>query len=66
MPNFGEWVISYGGTSATEFYTATAPYYAQQRREEHLEEKRKEAVKRKQEAEDRRKYPLFFLKGGIV
>lgn len=31
-----------------------------------LEEERKESAKRKQRAEDKVKYPLFFLKEGIV
>lgn len=40
--------------------------YTQQMWEEHLEKERKEEIKRKQIAEDKVKYPLFFLKEGIV
>lgn len=50
--------------TVTHVYSASD--YTQRMWEEHLEKERQEEIKRKQRAEDKVKYPLFFLKEGIV
>jgi len=65
MPNWSHSPYSTETSTGTDFYV-TIPYFAQEQWEKEQERRIEERQRAEELRKDRIKYPLFFLKEGIV
>lgn len=64
MPDWTYYRVT--GTSTGSYFYVTIPYFIQEEWEKEQKLRIKEREKAEQLREDKTKYPLFFLKEGIV